>query len=319
MELYRNVYSDLDVVIPVYQEESHIVRSISTIEKNLMQCNIDYRFIIVDDGSKDNTWKVLEELVERNPRVSIIRLSRNFGKESAICAGIEYTKASAVLVMDCDLQHPPNLIPDMLDFLREGYDVVEGVKSRRGKEHVLYRFCTKCFYFAMNRTCSLDFSNASDFKLLNRKVIEAYLSLGEKTTFFRGMSSWVGFNRKQIPFEVAERAHGETKWSFVRLMKLAVNATTSYTTLPLQFVSILGAVLFFISIIMGIQTLIMKISGKALDGFTTVILLLLLIGSTIMISLGIIGIYLAKIYHEVKDRPRFIVSAYLKGGEGYKE
>lgn len=313
---HRSSNAVLDIVIPVYQEESHIVSSISVIKDILDSAKIRHQFILVDDGSKDNTWLQLRLLADTNHNVTAIRLSRNFGKEAAICAGIEYSDGDMLVVMDSDLQHPPSLIPEMVRTWREeGYDVIEGVKKTRGKENKSYRFCANLFYKFIYKTSTIDLRNASDFKLLDKKVVTAWKSMEEKTTFFRGMSAWVGYNRKQIYFDVQDRVDGNTKWSISRLIKLAINATTSYTTIPLQFISILGVILLVISFILGIQTIIMKVLGNALDGFTTVIILLLLIGSCIMISLGIIGVYLAKIYHEVKGRPRYLVSVCIKEGE----
>ncbi len=313
---HRSRNAVLDIVIPVYQEESHIVKSINVIKDILDNSKISHKFILVDDGSKDNTWVQLKILADTNHNVTAIRLSRNFGKEAAICAGIQYSEGDMLVVMDSDLQHPPSLIPEMVRFWREeGFDVIEGVKRTRGKENKAYRYCANLFYKFIYKTSTIDLRNASDFKLLDKKVVTAWRSMEEKTTFFRGMSAWVGFNRKQIYFDVGDRVDGNTKWSLTRLIKLAINATTSYTTIPLQFISILGVILLVISFILGIQTIIMKIIGNALDGFTTVIILLLLIGSCIMISLGIIGVYLAKIYHEVKGRPRYLVSVCIKEGK----
>lgn len=313
---HRSKDAVLDVVIPVYQEESHIVNSINVIKDILDSAKIKHKFILVDDGSKDNTWLSLKMLADTNHNVTAIRLSRNFGKEAAICAGIQYSEGDMLVVMDSDLQHPPSLIPEMVRIWREeGYDVIEGVKKTRGKENKLYGFCANLFYKFIYQTSTIDLRNASDFKLLDKKVIMAWRSMEEKTTFFRGMSAWVGYTRKQILFDVQDRVDGNTKWSMIRLIKLAINAITSYTTIPLQFISILGVILLAISIVLGIQTIIMKLIGNALDGFTTVIILILLIGSCIMISLGIIGIYLAKIYHEVKGRPRYLVSVCIKEGE----
>lgn len=313
---HRSSNAVLDIVIPVYQEESHIVNSISVIKDILDSAKVIHKFILVDDGSKDNTWLQLKLLANTNRDVTSIRLSRNFGKEAAICAGIEYSEGDMLVVMDSDLQHPPSLIPEMVRIWREeDYDVIEGVKKTRGKENRLYRFCAKLFYKFIYQTSTIDLRNASDFKLLDKKVVLAWKSMEERTTFFRGMSAWVGYTRKQILFDVQDRVDGNTKWSIMRLIKLAVNATTSYTTIPLQFISIFGVILLGISIILGIQTLVMKLIGNASDGFTTVIILILLIGSCIMISLGIIGIYLAKIYHEVKGRPRYLVSGCIREGE----
>ena len=317
--MYRSIRTEeatLSVVIPVYQEGNHILHSIQVIDTVLNLHKIKHEFILVDDGSRDNTWEQLILLSTRIKNVNAIRFSRNFGKESALCAGLENAKGDMVAVMDSDLQHPPELLPEMVRIWREeGFDVIEGVKNTRGKEKSFHKFCAKTFYKFIYITSNIDLSNASDYKILDRKVIEAWKQMPEKTTFFRGMSAWVGFSRKQISFDVKERVDGKSKWSILHLFKLAVNAITSFTTVPLHFITILGTVLFILSIGLGIQTLYMKLSGKALDGFTTVILLQLLIGSCIMISLGIIGIYLTKIYHEVKARPRYLISDCIKKGE----
>lgn len=306
----------LSVVIPVYQEGNHILSSIQVIDDILKKNNIKHEFVLVDDGSKDNTWQQLELLSKTLRNINAIRFSRNFGKESALCAGLEFAKGDIIAVMDSDLQHPPELLPEMVRIWREeGYDVVEGIKNSRGNEKIFYKLCAKTFYAFIYKTSNIDLSNASDYKIMDKKVIEGWKQMPEKTTFFRGMSAWVGFSRKQIGFDVKERVDGKSKWSFIRLIKLAVNAITSYTTVPLHFITILGTALFMISIGLGIQTLYMKISGQALDGFTTVILLQLLIGSCIMISLGIIGIYLTKIYHEVKARPRYLITNCIRKGE----
>jgi dolichol-phosphate mannosyltransferase len=312
----RTVMSKLSVVIPVYQEGSHIRNSIGVIEAILIKNQIPYEFVLVDDGSRDNTWQELQSMAQEKECVTALRLSRNFGKESALCAGLEYATGDMILVMDSDLQHPPTLIPEMVRAWREeGYDVVEGIKSSRGKENPVYRLCAKFFYYVIYKTADINLGQASDFKLLDRKVIEAWKEMPERATFFRGMSAWLGFERKQISFDVEQRVNGKSKWSLLRLIRLAVNAITSYTSLPLHLITFLGIIMFGIAIVLGIQTLYMYFSHKALSGFTTVILLQLIIGSSIMISLGMIGIYLTKIYKEVKSRPRYLISKCVRGGE----
>jgi len=313
----RGLDSKLSVVIPVYQEGSHIRNSIGIIENILISNQIFYEFILVDDGSRDNTWQELVCLSQHNEHVTSLRLSRNFGKESALCAGLEYAAGDMILVMDSDLQHPPALIPEMIKAWREeGFDLVEAIKSSRGKETALYHLCAKFFYYIIYKTADINLGNASDFKLMDRNVVEAWKEMPERATFFRGMAAWLGFERKQIYFEVAERVNGKSKWSPLRLIRLAVNAITSYTSVPLHCITILGCVMFFGALVLGIQTLYMKFSGRATSGFTTVILLQLIIGSSIMISLGMIGIYLTKIYKEVKGRPRYLISKCIKGGKG---
>ncbi len=312
----RTSDSLLSVVIPIYQEGSHIKSSIEVIENILIENQLVYEFVLVDDGSMDNTWSELKSLAKGNNRMNILRLSRNFGKESALCAGLEYAKGDMILVMDGDLQHPPEIIPDMVDaWLTKEYDVVEGIKRSRGKEKMIYRACAKLFYYLIYKSSDINLGRASDFKLMDRKVVEAWKELPERATFFRGMSAWLGFERKEIEFDVAKRVNGKTKWSFFRLIRLAVNAITSYTSVPLHCITLLGIIMFFGAMILSIQTLFMKLSGRASSGFTTVILLQLIIGSAIMTSLGIIGIYLTKIYKEVKARPRYLISDYIRGGD----
>ncbi|MDF2485566.1 MAG: hypothetical protein K0R46_1734 [Herbinix sp.] len=312
----RTAEAKLSIVIPVYQEGSHIRKSIEVIEGVLITNQIPYEFVLVDDGSRDNTWSELKNMAEHNENINALRLSRNFGKESALCAGLEFAQGDMILVMDSDLQHPPSLIPEMVKaWIEEGYDVVEGIKSARGRENVLYKLCAKVFYYIIYKTADINLGQASDYKLMDRKVLEAWKEMPERATFFRGMSAWLGFDRKQISFEVADRASGKTKWSILRLMRLAVNAITSYTSVPLHCITVLGILMFIGAIILGIQTLYMYFSHKAMNGFTTVILLQLIVGSSIMISLGMIGIYLTKIYKEVKSRPRYLVSNCIRGGE----
>lgn len=311
----RKKNSLLSVVIPIYQEGDHIKSSVKVIERVLKENDLVYEFILVDDGSRDNTWSELKSLAGSNACMTAIRLSRNFGKESAMCAGLEYARGDMVLVMDADLQHPPELIPRMVDAWLEGYDVVEGIKRSRGKENVVYKLCARFFYYIIYKTSDINLGHASDFKLMDRKVVEAWKRMPERAVFFRGMSAWLGFERKEIEFDVAERVNGKSKWSLIRLVKLAINAITSYTSIPLHCITLLGIIMFIGSVILGIQTLIMKLSGRASEGFTTVILLQLIIGSAIMTSLGIIGIYISKIYQEVKSRPRYLISELYKGGD----
>ena len=305
----------ISVVVPVYNEGAHIRKSMEYVGKICEEAGILYELVLIDDGSKDNSWEEISRMAKEDERVTAVRLSRNFGKEPALCAGLDAARGDAVIVMDADLQHPPEKIPEMVRLWQEGAEVVEGVKSSRGKEKKTYRFCAKVFYGMINKATGIDFDNASDFKLLDRKVIDAMKQMPERMTFFRGMSAWVGFERKSFEFEVAERVDGTSKWSLKRLITLAVTAVTSYTSAPLHCITFLGIIMFFGAIVLGIQTLYMKFAGYAQDGFTTVILLLLFIGSMIMISLGIIGIYLMKIYHEMKGRPRYLTSRVIRQKE----
>jgi dolichol-phosphate mannosyltransferase len=302
----------LSIVIPVYNEEKQILKTIEAVCKVLKTVTDDYRLIIVDDGSKDGTWAVLKELSAKDPRLKILRFSRNFGKEAAIMAGLSRAESKACIIMDADLQHPPELIPEMVRLWQEGYEVVEAVKEDRGQESSVSRFSASLFYKIMNRLSGFNLENASDFKLMDKKVVAALLQMPERETFFRGMSAWVGYTRKEIYFKVPQRETGKSRWSPLKLVRLAITAFTSFSSLPLQFVTFIGILFMLGSVVLGIQTLVMKLRGLAIGGFTTVILLLLIVGSCLMISLGMIGMYIARIYNEVKARPRYIISEEYK-------
>ncbi len=301
----------INIIIPLYNECRQFEQNIAAIENTLKESKIGYGFILVDDGSTDATWDMVKNICEKNIHIKAIKLSRNFGKEAAICAGLEHSNADAVITMDADLQHPPSLIPGMVRLWNEGYHVVECIKTHRGKESLFSKASAYLFYKLLKKLSGYNLENASDFKLLDKKVVDAWRLMNEKNTFFRGMSSWVGFNRTSLPFSVPERACGESKWSILGLFKLAINAVTSFSSLPLHLVTFLGIGFLAGAFILGVQTLARKFAGQALTGFTTVILLQLIIGSALMISLGIIGTYIAKIYDEVKGRPRYIISERL--------
>lgn len=299
---------ELSIIIPSYNEQDNIQRTFQTIDEILTQNHIPYEIIFVDDGSKDLTFTRIQELSLQSGQVKGISFSRNFGKEAAIFAGLESAGGACCLIMDCDLQHPPRLIPEMYRLWQEGYEVVEGIKASRGKENLLHTFSANTFYSLISRATGIDMSRASDFKLLDRKAMDALLIMPERAPFFRALSSWVGFKTTILPFEVQERDIGVSKWSVWSLTKYAVQNITSFSGAPMQLVSLLGFIMFFASVILGIQSLYRYFTGTALEGFTTVILLQLIIGSVLMISLGIIGHYISRIYDEIKARPRYIIS-----------
>jgi glycosyltransferase involved in cell wall biosynthesis len=309
VKVMDNHAPEISVIIPVYNEEIHIAQSLLRIEQELKRITGSYEIIVIDDGSRDATWMQVMLASESSGHYTALRLSRNFGKELALCAGLEHAGGQAVIIMDSDLQHPPALLEHMVRLWREeGIDVVECVKENRGNESMGKKIGSAVFYNVLNRLSGFDLRGASDFKLLDQKVIRAWREMPERNTFFRGMTAWLGYKRVQIPFEVPQRAGGTSQWHFVSLLRLAVNAVVSFSSIPLRFVSLFGLVFLFGAILLGIQTLYQKYLGDAVTGFTTVILLLLFVGSIIMISLGIIGEYIASIYNEVKGRPRYLVS-----------
>lgn len=297
----------LTVVIPAHNEEENISNTTQTIRELLDKESIPFEVLFIDDGSKDTTYSLIEKEHTTDKRIRGIKFSRNFGKEAAILAGLREAKGDCTAVIDCDLQHPPECLIKMYRFWEQGYQIIEGVKASRGKESFLHRISAGLFYKVISKAVGIDMDTSSDFKLLDRKIVEIIAAMPEKDTFFRALTYWVGFRTTQVPYEVEERKFGTTKWSAYRLMKYAVHNVTSFTSLPLQMVTIFGSLLIVLGSVLGIQTFCRYLAGKAAEGFTTVILLLLLIGGFLMLSLGIIGIYIAKIYNEVKQRPQYLI------------
>ena len=299
----------LSVLIPVHNESDQIAQNLSLMHEEALKTALPMEVIVIDDGSTDGTWQALESMTEQMPELRAIRFSRNFGKEAAISAGLDYSSGQACIVIDSDLQHPPELIPEMVRLWREEHwDVVEGIKKTRGTEPVLNRIGARFFYRTLSRLSGYNLYGSSDFKLLDRKVIEAWLDMRERNTFFRGMITWLGYRKKQISFSVAKRRLTQSRWSFLGLFRLAIVAITAFSSLPLQAVTFLGGLFLFCAVLFSSYALILYFTGLALPGFTTVIILELLIGGVLMISLGIIGTYIAQIYQEVKYRPRYVVA-----------
>ncbi|MCD8131365.1 MAG: glycosyltransferase family 2 protein [Lachnospiraceae bacterium] len=298
----------LSIILPSYNEEANIANTAARLKEVLEGADIPYELLFVSDGSRDNTFGEIQKLSTEDHCVRGIEFSRNFGKEAAIFAGLQLAEGSCCVVMDCDLQHPPEVIPEMYRLWRQGYDIVEGVKSDRGQESGLHRFFANAFYGLMSRIMKMDMRDTSDFKLLDRKVMEVLTGLTERNTFFRALTFWAGFSSVSVSYEVQKRTLGESKWSFMGLIKYAVSNTTSFTTAPLQLVTVAGIVFILASLILGAQTLFNYFTHNAVEGFTTVILLILIVGGLLMLSMGVIGHYIARIYEEVKGRPRYIIA-----------
>lgn len=278
---------------------------------------VHYEVIFVDDGSADETWQVIRRLTSEQPAFRAIRLSRNFGKEAALSAGLDAARGDAVVIMDGDLQHPPSLIPELVSIWSRGEaDVVETIKTHRGTESIFSRLRVKAFYGVLRFLSGFDLEGMSDFKLLDRRVVEEWRKLEERNRFFRGMIAWLGFRHVQIPFEVQSRTTGDSSWSMWKLFWLAIGAITSFSTLLLHFSTFAGAAFAIAAVFLGAQTFYVWFSGHAVAGFTTVILLLLIIGSAVLLSVGVIGEYVARIYHEVKRRPTFVVRDSVGVGLG---
>ena len=308
-----NAPEKLYMVIPCYNEEAMVERAAYAVGSVLLDAGIPYELIFVDDGSRDRTWARIETAAALDPAVRGVRFSRNFGKEAAVLAGLGQATGDCCAVIDCDLQHPPEKIVEMYRLWQQGYEVIEGQKNSRGDERPLHALATKCFYTLISAAAKTDMTNASDFKLLDRKVVDVLVRMPERGAFFRALSSWVGFRTTAVQFDVRAREAGESKWSTWSLVRYALNSIASFSNAPLQFVTAFGAMLLVIGFIWGIVSLIRCIAGADVGIGTGLGLLIMLVGGACMLALGVIGFYLGRIYDEIKRRPRYIIASVCGG------
>lgn len=298
----------LSVVIPAFNEQEMVPAAAEQIDGILSRAGIPHELIFIDDGSRDATWAEIRAESERRDTVRGVHFSRNFRKEAAIFAGLQAADGDCVAVIDCDLQHPPEKLVEMYRLWEQGVEVVEGVKTDRGEESLAHRVAAKTFYRLISEATHIDMTRASDFKLLDRKAVNVLLSMREKRAFFRALSSWIGFRTAEVPYEVRERAAGESKWSTWLLIKYALSNITAFTSLPLHLITGCGAASFLAALVVGIVSIVRLAMGRVVTGLTGAVILLLFLSGLIMVGLGIIGYYLGNIYMEIQDRPRFIVS-----------
>ena len=298
----------LSVVIPSFNEQEMVPAAAGQIDGILSRAGIPHELIFIDDGSRDATWAEIRAESEHRDTVRGVHFSRNFRKEAAIFAGLQAADGDCVAVIDCDLQHPPEKLVEMYRLWEQGVEVVEGVKTDRGEESLAHRVAAKTFYRLISEATHIDMTRASDFKLLDRKAVNVLLSMREKRAFFRALSSWIGFRTAEVPYEVRERAAGESKWSTWLLIKYALSNITAFTSLPLHLITGCGAASFLAALIVGIVSIVRLAMGRVVTGLTGAVILLLFLSGLIMVGLGIIGYYLGNIYMEIQDRPRFIVS-----------
>ena len=307
----------LSVVAPVYCEGDHLPEFVAALTAELIQLKstsgLNYEIVLVDDGSSDNTWAVMRTLTAQHANLRCLRLSRNFGKDAALSAGLAAASGDAVITMDSDMQHPASLIPEMVALWRSGnVDVVDVRKQERQVETLLSKLCAMSFYRIFRMLTSYDLQGSGDFKLLDRKVVEAWKSLGERKLFYRGLTSWMGFRHEQIMFTPCRRCGGSSKWSMARRVTLAVDSMTSFSGKPLLLIGIITLLFYALSFFVGCETLWSYATGQARSGFTTVILLMLLTGSAILTGLCILSAYIHHAFVELKGRPRYLLAETLE-------
>nr|MCR5333977.1 glycosyltransferase family 2 protein [Bacteroidaceae bacterium] len=299
--------------VPCYNEEMSLPLLYPEL-KSLMDNNTSYEWevLFVNDGSKDNTIGIIKDLRSVDKRINFVDLTRNFGKENAMLAGFDYVTGDCMVIIDADLQDPPSLIPEMLEYWEQGYDDVYAKRDSRGKESWFRRTCSLFFYKILDYSTRFDIlQNVGDFRLLDRSCINALRKLRESERYTKGMFCWIGYRKKEILFDRGDRAVGKSNFNFLRLLNLAIEGITSFTTFPLRIATIIGGIVaFFAFIVMFYYGLKTAIFGDEVKGFTTIIVAVLLMGGIQLCAIGILGEYIGRIFNETKKRPTYLAGYY---------
>lgn len=308
-------FSSVSCVVPSLNEADSLRVLLPALQAVLEHEALDWEIIVVDDGSTDATPSLMATL-SATPGVRYLQLSRNFGKEAAITAGLEAATGDAVVCLDSDLQHPPELIPQMLARWRAGADMVYAVRSHRQEESALKRLGSRALYTLLTKGSRFNIpENAGDFRLMNRAVVTALLQLPERTRFMKGLYAWVGFKSEAIAYQPAERRFGRTHFNYLRLVQLALDAITSFSTWPLKIMSVAGFAVAFLSMLYGIY-IVMKfmIVGNPVSGWTTIVTAMLFLSGVNLLGLGLIGTYVGRLFEETKQRPLYLIRQRLSHG-----
>ena len=303
----------ISILVPCYNEEQSLPLLHEALDKVVKQnAKYEWEFLFINDGSRDNTLEVLEQLRANDERCCYVDLSRNYGKEVAMLAGFDYVTGDAVVIMDADLQHPPHVIPQMITKWEEGFDDVYASRLTRGKESWLRKRLSLAYYKLLTRSSRIDvLPNVGDFRLLDRQCIEALRTLREQGRYTKGMYCYIGFRKTAVEFETQERVAGESSMKYSNLIALAVEGIMSYTTAPLRFASLMGAIISIVAFLYAIWILVKTIVwGDPVAGFPSVMVAILFLGGVQLLSLGIIGEYLGRVYNESKNRPVYFARTY---------
>lgn len=303
----------VSILVPCYNEEASLPLLYSELKKLIdKEITYEWEILFINDGSKDETINIIRRLRENDERVCYVDLSRNFGKENAMLAGFDYVTGDCMIIMDADLQDPPSLIPYMLKYWEEGYDDVYAKRNNRGKESWLRKNFSLLFYTILQKSTRFEvLQNVGDFRLLDRCCIESLKTLRETERYTKGMFCWIGYKKKEIIFDRSDRAAGQSNWNFISLFNLAIEGITSFTTTPLRFSTVLGFIISFLAFILMIFYLVKTIVwGDKIQGFPTLITVILFLGGIQLFSIGILGEYLGRIFHETKKRPVYIAKEY---------
>lgn len=301
------------ILIPCYNEEASLPALYSALVSMMDQNDgYDWEILMINDGSKDHTLSIIKEFRRSDHRFAYVDLSRNFGKEAAMLAGFDYAKGDCMVIMDADLQHPPSLIPEMLKYWEEGFEDVYAKRINRGKETWMRKQLSLLYYKMLQHTTRVEIlQNVGDFRLLDRKCIDVLKQMRETQRYTKGMFCWIGFKKKEIQFEQGNRVAGKSSWSFGKLFNLAIEGITSFTTAPLRISTLLGFVVSIFALLYMVYIIAKTlIWGEPVQGFPTLMIAILFLGGVQLISLGIIGEYIGRIFNETKNRPVYIVNEY---------
>lgn len=303
----------ITILVPAYNEQE-VLHMLYERLKKIMDSNkkYDFEILLINDGSKDKTLSIMEDLREKDKRVCYLNLSRNFGKETAMIAGLDYSNGDAVIIIDADLQDPPELIPQMIKYWEQGYDDVYAKRSSRKGETWLKKFTSKMYYKTLQSVTKIEIQkDTGDFRLLDRRCVEALKTLRESQRYTKGLFSWIGFNKKEILYDRDPRAAGKTKWNYKKLIDLSIDGITSFTTAPLRWSAILGGFVSIIGFIYMLYIIIKTIwLGVDVPGYASTMVIILFLGGIQLIVLGVIGEYLGRAFYETKGRPLYFVDKY---------
>jgi dolichol-phosphate mannosyltransferase len=302
----------LSVVAPLYNEEGNVAELVRRLRAAADGANVDgYELVFVDDGSKDRTLELLRAHAAVDPRIVVVQLSRNFGHQLAATAGLDLARGDAVVLIDADLQDPPELIPAMIDRWREGYDVVYAVRRSRAGESAFKRFTARLFYRITNRLTKVSIPvDTGDFRLMSRRVVDALKSIRERHRFIRGLVSWVGFRQTAIEYDRDARFSGSSKYPISKMLRFAIDGITSFSDIPLRFASYLGFIVSAVAFVVAVVEILIRIfTGYNLPGYTSLIFAILFLGGVQLIGIGILGEYIGRIHDEIKGRPLYVVAA----------
>lgn len=303
----------VSILIPCYNEEQSLPLLYPELKK-LMDDEVMYEWevLFVNDGSKDNTLDIIKALRSADNRINYVNLSRNFGKENAMLAGFDYVTGDCMVIMDADLQDPPSLIPQMLEYWEQGYQDIYAKRANRGKESWLRKNFSLLFYRILDNSTRFDIlQNVGDFRLLDRQCIDALTQLRESERYTKGMFCWIGYRKKEVVFDRGDRIAGESNWNFWSLFNLAIEGITSFTTAPLRFASIAGFIIAVITFLYALYFLTKTLLiGDPVQGFTTLIVVVLFLGGIQLMAIGVLGEYIGRIFNESKNRPTYLANEY---------